>query len=109
MIMGDLTPDDVREERARWLAFGFAEPGADPGKTAVDVMTEQVAAFDDPEDEDAARSAQVDVHELGMNQDATDVILAHEIEHGLQDQDFGIPDMHKLRTGQSGDGDAGTV
>src|SRR5262249_13301168 len=89
----ELTPAIVAAERARWSAFALAPAGADPAKILLDVLDEQVAGFYDPFTKqlivrktvpDAAGAAELAV------------VLAHEIEHALQAQNFGIADMKTL-------------
>jgi hypothetical protein len=84
----DLTPKAVAEEKARWLAFDLAPAEADPASILLGVLDEQVAGFYDPHEK-----------KLFVRNDGTfppdllRVVLAHEIEHALQDQNFGIPDL----------------
>ena len=86
----DLTPAMIAQERARWLAFGLAPPDADPGRILLDVLDEQVAGFYDPKTKvlTVRRTQQASVNLRD--------VLAHEIEHALQDQHFGIPDLKAL-------------
>jgi hypothetical protein len=87
----DLTPALVAEERARWLAFDLAPPDADPAQILLSVLDEQVAGFYDPHEK------KLFVRNLGsdasVSPDLMRLVLAHEIEHALQDQNFGIPDL----------------
>jgi hypothetical protein len=87
----DLTPKVVAEEKARWLAFDLAPPDADPAKILLGVLDEQVAGFYDPHEK-----------KLFVRNDGSfppellRIVLAHELEHALQDQSFGIPDLAAL-------------
>ncbi|MGZ6142392.1 MAG: hypothetical protein ACXWLM_03585 [Myxococcales bacterium] len=89
----ELAPAIVAAERARWTAFDLAPTGADPAQILLGVLDEQVAGFYDPFTKQLivrkAPPESAGGAELG-------VVLAHEIEHALQDQNFGIPDMKKL-------------
>jgi len=91
----ELTKAAVAAERARWAAFGLAPPDADPAKILLGVLDEQVAGFYDP------TSKTLTVREkppgsTGGSADAFQLVLAHEVEHALQDQHFGFPDLAKL-------------
>ena len=87
----ELTPALVAAERARWTAFALAPPGLDPGQILLAVLDEQVAGFYDP------FSKQLIVRkDPPGGADGLRVVLAHEIEHALQDQNFGIPDFKAL-------------
>jgi hypothetical protein len=93
----ELTPEVVAAERARWLAFNLAPAAVDPAQVLLDVLDEQVAGFYDPltrqlivrKDPPASSAA-------AMGADGLRLILAHEIEHALQDQNFGIPNLAAL-------------
>lgn len=85
----ELTPAVVAAERARWLAFGLAPPAADPRRIYLEVLDEQVAGFYDP----FTKALTV---RRNAPEGALRAVLAHEIEHALQDQVFGIPDFAKL-------------
>lgn len=86
-----IKPGDVRKERARWLAFGFAPPDADPEAIARGVLGEQVAGFYHHQ----SRTLHVPRKQDESPEEARGV-LAHEIEHGLQDQHFGIGGLESL-------------
>ena len=87
--MKELTPAIVAAERARWRAFALAPKDADPEQILLDVLDEQVAGFYDPFSKQLIVRKSPPAAELR-------VVLAHEIEHALQDQNFGIPDMRTL-------------
>lgn len=87
----ELKPAVVAEERARWLAFDLAPADADPAQILLGVLDEQVAGFYDPHEKKLfVRS------DAGEGPDLLRLVLAHEIEHALQDQNFGIPDLSRL-------------
>lgn len=88
----DLTPAVVAEERARWLAFDLAPPDADPAKILLEVLDEQVVGFYDPHE----KKLFVRGGDASTPPDLMRIVLAHEIEHALQDQNFGIPDLAAL-------------
>ena len=89
----ELTPAIVAAERARWTAFDLAPPGSDPAKILLDVLDEQVAGFYDPFSKQLIVRKTVPASAAGAE---LRIVLAHEIEHALQDQNFGIPEMKSL-------------
>ncbi|MCA1829222.1 MAG: hypothetical protein LC689_20045 [Myxococcales bacterium] len=89
----ELTPAIVAAERARWTAFDLAPPGADPAKILLDVLDEQVAGFYDPFTKQLIVRKTVPDSAGGVE---LRIVLAHEIEHALQDQNFGIADVKSL-------------
>src|SRR5207237_1570447 len=90
------TPAVVAAERARWLAFDLAPAGADPAKIVLEVLGEQVAGFYDQFTKQLIVRREPPASAGAMGPDGLRVVLAHEIEHALQDQNFGIPDMRTL-------------
>ena len=89
----ELTPALVAAERARWLAFNLAPASADPAKILLAVLDEQVAGFYDPFTKQLIVRKDVGG---SAGPDGLRLILAHEIEHALQDQNFGFPDPASL-------------
>ena len=93
----ELTKTAVAAERARWLAFDLAPASADPGQIMLDVLDEQVAGFYDQFTKQLIVRKEVPASAgAAMGPDGLRIVLAHEIEHALQDQNFGIPDMSTL-------------
>lgn len=84
---------DAERQRAVWVAFGFAPPSLDVEKLVRDVLDEQVAGFYDTRSERLFVRARAGVD---ANDRLSGMILAHEIEHALQDQHFGMPTLSKL-------------
>jgi hypothetical protein len=76
-------------ERMRWLAFDLAPPAADPA-TLLTVLDEQASAFFDP------FNKQLVVRKDAPGGENLRLVLAHEIEHALQQQYFGFPDPVSL-------------
>ncbi|HUJ26720.1 MAG TPA: hypothetical protein VLW85_11925 [Myxococcales bacterium] len=94
----ELTRAAVAAERARWLAFDLAPPTADPGQIMLDVLDEQVAGFYDQFSKQLIVRKEVPASAGGaMGPDGLRIVLAHEIEHALQDQNFGIPDLRAIQ------------
>jgi hypothetical protein len=91
-----MTPGVVAAERARWLAFNLAPAAADPAQILLDVLDEQVAGFYDPFTGQLIVRKDPPASAGAMGTDGLRAILAHEIEHALQDQNFGIPDLATL-------------
>ena len=91
----ELTKAAVAAERARWAAFGLAPPDADPARILLGVLDEQVAGFYDPSSK-ALTVREKPPGSAGASADAFQLVLAHEVEHALQDQHFGFPDLEKL-------------
>ena len=84
---------DAERQRATWVVFGFAPPSLDVEKLVRDVLDEQVAGFYD------ARAQRLYVRAragVDANDRLAGMILAHEVEHALQDQHFGFPSLTKL-------------
>ena len=92
----ELTPAVVAAERARWLAFNLAPAAVDSAQALLDVLDEQVAGFYDPFTKQLVVRRDPPASAGAMGPDGLRVVLAHEIEHALQDQNFGIPDMSTL-------------
>ncbi|HWE22873.1 MAG TPA: hypothetical protein VG496_02935, partial [Myxococcales bacterium] len=91
----ELAANVVAAERARWIAFGLAPADADPAKILSSVLDEQVAGFYDPSTK-ALTVRENPPASVGAAADAFELVLAHEVEHALQDQHFGFPDLAKL-------------
>jgi hypothetical protein len=90
----ELTAQAVAKERARWTAFNLAPASADPGKIVLSVLDEQVAGFYDPQTKALTVRSHVPGSAASLGPDGIRFVLAHEIEHALQDQHFGIPDLN---------------
>ena len=91
----ELTKVAVAAERARWAAFSLAPLDADPAKILLGILDEQVAGFYDPATKALTVREKVPAS-AGASEEAFQLVLAHEVEHALQDQHFGFPDMDKL-------------
>jgi len=93
----EMTPQVVAAERARWFAFNLAPAAADPAQVLLDVLDEQVAGFYDPfEKQLIVRKDPPASAGDAMGPEGLRMVLAHEIEHALQDQNFGFPDLASL-------------
>ena len=92
----ELTPPVVAAERARWLAFNLAPSAVDPAQVILDVLDEQVAGFYDPFTKQLIVRKEPPASAGSLGPDGLRTVLAHEIEHALQDHNFGIPEMSTL-------------
>jgi len=93
----EMTADVVAAERARWLAFNLAPAAADPAQVLLDVLDEQVAGFYDPFTKQLIVRKDPPPSAAGVEgPEGFRLVLAHEIEHALQDQNFGIPNLASL-------------
>ncbi|HEX4083915.1 MAG TPA: hypothetical protein VHY22_03310 [Chthoniobacteraceae bacterium] len=82
------TDQEIRDMSTGYAAFGLLPPNYDLKQEYVNLLGEQIGAFYDQH-----------VHKLFMFRDSTlenaqnRVILAHELTHALQDQNFGLLNM----------------
>lgn len=83
------------EALARW---GLIPPGLDYTKLMVDVLTDQIAGYYDPDTKKLTISATA-----GDDEAWAELVLAHELDHGLQDQAF---DLRKFEDLPDTEGDA---
>jgi hypothetical protein len=81
---------EIAATSARWVAFGMARALANPEEIEVDVLDEAVLGFYDPKERKLyVRASGTGVEVLGEEKHIRSV-LAHEIEHALQDQTWGL-------------------
>jgi len=88
----EYTPEQMAAEQLSLERWGLVPHGLDVHDVLLDVLTEQIAGFYDPEDRTlyiASRPAGTSDADLGW----ADMLMAHEIVHALQDQHF---DLDKL-------------
>lgn len=79
----------------RW---GLIPPGMDYEAMLVDLLTEQIAGYYDPDTKKLTIS-----RSAGDDPAWAEMVLAHELDHGLQDQTF---DLHRFEDLPSSEGDA---
>lgn len=82
----DLPDEKLRGLEKSYAKIGFIPHGLDLKATLVDLYTEQIAGFYNPE-----RKELFLIHASGPEQP----IMAHELTHALQDQHFDLCKMHK--------------
>ncbi|HTE51567.1 MAG TPA: hypothetical protein VK698_12025 [Kofleriaceae bacterium] len=81
-VRSEYKPDEIVNEGMAMKRFGLLPPDSDYLKLVVDLLTEQIAGFYDPWEKQLYIA---DWITLG-----NDAIMAHEIDHALQDQHFQI-------------------
>lgn len=90
---------DLAAEARALERWGLIPDGADYGQLIVDVLTEQIAGFYDPEDQ----TLYIARRDAAASDTDADMLLAHEIDHALQDQHF---DLEKFTDIAATEGDA---
>jgi hypothetical protein len=98
MAAEDKTAEDSAAEGFALERWGMIPPGTDYKALMVDVLTDQVAGYYDPETKKLTIS-----RSAGDDPAWAEMVLAHEIDHGLQDQSF---DLHRFEDLPSSEGDA---
>jgi hypothetical protein len=98
MAAEDKTAEDSAAEGFALERWGMIPPGTDYKGLLVDVLTDQVAGYYDPETRKLTIS-----RSAGDDPTWAEMVLAHEIDHGLQDQSF---DLHRFEDVPSSEGDA---
>jgi hypothetical protein len=80
----ETTPDELAADELAVKRWGLLGLDVDYQKLVLDVLTEQIAGFYDPKEQklyiSSAWSADLQA----------DMVMAHEIDHALQDQHFGL-------------------
>jgi hypothetical protein len=98
MAAEDKTAAESAAEGFALERWGMIPPGTDYQAMLLDLLTEQIAGYYDP-----------DTKKLTISQSAgedpiwAEMVLTHEIEHGLQDQSF---DLHRFEDLPASEGDA---
>jgi hypothetical protein len=98
MAAEDKTAEDSAAEGFALERWGMIPLGTDYKALLVDVLTDQVAGYYDPETRKLTIS-----RSAGDDPAWAEMVLAHEIDHGLQDQSF---DLHRFEDLPSSEGDA---
>jgi hypothetical protein len=94
----DKTAEDSAAEGFALQRWGMIPPGTNYEGLVVDLLTDQVAGYYDPETKKLTIS-----RSAGDDPTWAEMVLAHEIGHGLQDQSF---DLHRFEDVPSSEGDA---
>lgn len=79
----EYTPEELRAEELALKRLGMLPTGADYKQLVIDLFTEEIAGFYDPKD-GKLYIARAQVGETTLNE----LLMAHEIDHALQDQHF---------------------
>jgi len=95
----DMTPQEVHVQEATLQAFGLVPPDFNLEKFLVGFYTEQAAGFYDPHRKTMFIADWVEPDMQGM-------VLAHELTHALQDQNF---DLEKFLKAARDDDDASSA
>jgi hypothetical protein len=86
----DMPEAKAKAQEKAYVKIGFLKPGTDLRATLVDLYTEQIAGFYDPE------TKQLYLVEHGGPEQA--MLMAHELTHALQDQHFDLLPLEKSIT-----------
>jgi len=92
------TKDETAAEGLALTRWGMIPPGTDYLGLMVDLMTDQIAGYYDPDTKKLTVSKSA-----GDDPQWAEMVLAHELDHGLQDQAF---DLHAFEDLPDGEGDA---
>lgn len=95
----ELDPDETAAQEAMYKLLGMLDEDADYRQMLVDLYTEQVAGFYDPD----AGELVVPVAVEGITP-LQEITIAHELVHALTDQHFEFNDEYETRV-ESGTGD----
>jgi hypothetical protein len=98
MAAEDKTAAEAAAEGFALERWGLIPPGMDYKAMLVDVLTEQIAGYYDAETKKLTIS-----RSAGADPAWAEMVLAHELDHGLQDQSF---DLHHFEDLPSTEGDA---
>lgn len=81
-------PDEVYADERELIAFGLMDPDVDLHQLVVDLYSEQVAGYYDPETSELV--VILDAADAAEFTPSQEVTYAHEIIHALQDQNFDL-------------------
>jgi len=98
MAAEDKTAAESAAEAFALERWGLIPPGTNYEAMIVDLLTEQIAGYYDPETKKLTIS-----QSAGDDPGWAEMVLAHELDHGLQDQSF---DLHRFEDLPSSEGDA---
>lgn len=97
----DLDPEEVTTQEALFKLLGLLDDDVDLQAMLVDLYTEQVAGFYDPEDGELVVPVSVD----GITP-LQKIVIVHELTHALTDQHFDFNDEYERRLDEGNSDDA---
>jgi hypothetical protein len=98
MASEDKTAAESAAEAFALERWGMIPPGIDYEAMILDLLTEQIAGYYDPDTKTLTIS-----RTAGDDPAWAEMVLAHELDHGLQDQTF---DLHRFEDLPASEGDA---
>lgn len=101
-LQEDLDPDEIASQQAMLVLLGMLESEDDLGAMLVELYTEQVAGFYDPDEAELVVPVSVD----GISP-LEEIVIAHELTHALTDQHFDFNPEYERRL-EDGTGDDAT-
>jgi hypothetical protein len=101
-LVTEIDDDEVANQSALFMLLGMLDEGDDLKQMLVDLYTEQVAGFYDPDAEELVVPVSVD----GITP-LQEITIAHELTHALTDQHFDFNDEYERRVDE-GTGDDAT-
>ncbi|HEY4245041.1 MAG TPA: hypothetical protein VGM88_34735 [Kofleriaceae bacterium] len=87
---------EATESGQLMIRFGLLPAGTDYTAMMVDVLTEQIAGFYDPDTKALAVATSA-----GEDETWAEVVLSHELDHGIQDQNFDLKKFEDVPDGES--------
>ncbi len=99
MVAQEYAPEDLAAEELALKRLGMLDPDVDYKKLVIDLLTDQIAGFYDPKEK---RLYLAGWQQINLPGTAQDPVMAHEIDHALQDQHF---DLEKLMKDDKHNGD----
>ena len=93
----EFTPAELQAEELALKRLRMLAVDADYKQLVIDLMTEQIAGFYDPIDQKLYIAKEQQTGKGGFN----DILMAHEIDHALQDQHFDLQRFMKPSKGES--------
>jgi hypothetical protein len=96
-VDGEYSPAELAAEELAMKRLGLLPPDADYKKLVIDLLTDQIAGFYDPVEQQLYIAGW---QQAGMEM-FQDILMAHEIDHALQDQHFGLRTFMRPDKGNS--------
>ncbi len=104
-LVSELDEEEVAGQDAMFTLLGMLDPDVDLGQLLIDLYTEQVAGFYDPDAKEMVVPVSID----GITP-LQEITIAHELVHALTDQHFDFNDEYERRVDEgTGDDAAGML